>query len=290
MKIKFKAYVFSSQLTAFFEYGKMFLGDVMKEMICFDIDGTLRDNLKHDVSFSTLEALKKLKGNGYRIVIATGRGKDSLMKTGIMDIIDWDGYVCNNGQIVMDSLKHTIYHATMKKEAVKEVLRVADENNMVTCIKAKKRKLNKEADEYALTSLKYFNNPLPEVGKYEGEEVDAMIVYGPLKHTYDEYKHIEGICVLPGESTYADITIANVSKATGIKKLLELYSLKEYIAFGDSLNDMFMFKEAKYSIAMGQGNETLKKQATYVTTDIDHHGIYNGCVHFGLIEGGKYGV
>lgn len=252
-------------------------------MICFDVDGTLRDNVEHKVADSTLLALNKLKENGYKIVIATGRGRDSLLKTGVMDIIDWDGFVCNNGQVVMNKDREVIYHATMHKDAVREILKIADERNMVACIKAKQRKLNKEPDKYALTSLKYFNNAIPPVMSYEGEEVDAMIVYGPLKYQYDEYKHIEGVTVLPGESTYADITIAGVSKASGIKILMDIYGNKEYISFGDSLNDMFMFKEAKYSVAMGQGNEILKQHATYVTTSIDNDGIYNGCKYYELI-------
>lgn len=256
----------------------------MKEMICFDIDGTLRDTNTHKVCDSTMKALRLLKQNGYRIVIATGRGKDSLFKTGIMDIMDWDGYVCNNGQVVLNSNRETIFHATMKKEAVKKVLEIADKNHMVACIKAKVRKLNREADEYALTSLNFFGNPIPEVGKYEGEDVDAMIVYGPLKYNYDEYRGIDGVVVLPGESTYADLTIEGVSKASGIQKLMKLYGLKDYIAFGDSLNDMYMFKEAKISVAMGQGNEVLKENATYITTAIDNDGIYNACIQLGLIK------
>lgn len=256
----------------------------MKEMICFDVDGTLRDNKNHEVSKSTLHALRLLKDNGYRIVIATGRGKDSLTKTGIMDIIEWDGYVCNNGQVVMDKDRNVIFHATMDKNAVKEILRIADKYNMTACIKAKQRKLNRKPDEYALTSLKFFNNAIPPVLPYENEDVDAMIVYGPLKYEYNEFRHIPGIIVLPGESTYADLTIANVSKASGIKQLLKLYGLKEYIAFGDSLNDMYMFKESKYSIAMGQGNEILKQHASYVTDSIYEDGIYNACKYYKLIE------
>lgn len=255
----------------------------MKEMICFDVDGTLRDNKEHKVSSSTLKALKLLKENGYRIVIATGRGRDSLLKTGICELIEWDGFVCNNGQVVMDSQFRLIFHASMDKNAVREVLNIANEKKMTVCIKAKKRKLNQEPDEYALTSLKFFNNAIPEVLPYENEDVDAMIVYGPLKYHYDEYKHIEGITVLPGESTYADITIANINKATGIKRLLDEYHLKEYIAFGDSLNDVDMFKGSCYSIAMGQGNDSLKEIASYVTDSIYEDGIYNACCYLKLI-------
>ena len=62
------------------------------KLLCFDVDGTLRDNVYHKVSPSTMEALKRLKKNGYKIVISSGRGVDSLKRTGLMEMIDWNGY------------------------------------------------------------------------------------------------------------------------------------------------------------------------------------------------------
>ena len=38
-----------------------------------------------------------------------------------------------------------------------------------------------------------------------------------------------------------------------------------------------MFEHASLSIAMGQGNEVLKKQASFVTKSIDEDGIYYAC-------------
>ena len=74
----------------------------MKPMIFFDVDGTLRDNHHHQVCPSTIEALNKLHEYGYKIGVATGRSVNSLKRTGIPDLIKWDGYVCNNGQSILD--------------------------------------------------------------------------------------------------------------------------------------------------------------------------------------------
>ena len=38
----------------------------MKPMLCFDIDGTLRDNVHHEVCPSTLKALHMLKQAGIK--------------------------------------------------------------------------------------------------------------------------------------------------------------------------------------------------------------------------------
>jgi len=56
-------------------------------------------------------------------------------------------------------------------------------------------------------------------------------------------------------------------------------------AFGDSENDYDMIKLCKYGIAMGNGSETLKKIADYVTDDLDSDGIYKALVYYGLISG-----
>ena len=60
--------------------------------------------------------------------------------------------------------------------------------------------------------------------------------------------------------------------------------MEGYVAFGDSLNDVEMFKHASISIAMGQGNQQLKEMATFITTSIDNDGILNACLHFHLID------
>ena len=260
---------------------------MMKPLLCFDVDGTLRDNVHHQVSLSTQKALRMLKQNGYHMIISSGRGLDSLKKTGIMDMFQWDGFVCNNGQLVLDAQKKEISHAFMDPQAVEEVIAIAKQYDYAVTLKSKQRIITKEPDEYVLQTQKYFHNQIPPVGHYHGQPVEAMIVYGPMGYDYAPFLKVKGVHVLPGESTYADVTIAGLSKATGIQQLMHLLGLHEYIAFGDSLNDVDMFKEATISVAMGQGNEQLKQMATYVTKPIEDDGIYHACLHLGLIQEGK---
>ena len=40
-----------------------------KPMLCFDVDGTLRDNVNNQVSDSTLKSLNILKESGYKLII-----------------------------------------------------------------------------------------------------------------------------------------------------------------------------------------------------------------------------
>ena len=74
-------------------------------------------------------------------------------------------------------------------------------------------------------------------------------------------------------------------KAAGIQKFLDKEGLtrSNTMAFGDGENDMAMLRYAGIGVAMGNGKETLKEKADYVTTDIDDDGIANALIHFGLI-------
>ena len=79
------------------------------------------------------------------------------------------------------------------------------------------------------------------------------------------------------------INIKGISKATGIAYFMKLWNMESYVAFGDSLNDVEMFKHASFSICMGQGNNDLKKLSDFVTTSIDEDGIYYACKELGYI-------
>ena len=50
---------------------------------------------------------------------------------------------------------------------------------------------------------------------------------------------------------------------------------EDSIAFGDSPNDLSMFRESGLKIAMGNGSPALKAEADYVTTGMYEDGIWN---------------
>ena len=238
----------------------------MKKLFCFDIDGTLRTTTDHQVPESTINALNLLREKGHLLLVSTGRSVDSLKNTHIYDTFAFDGYVCNSGQALLDN-----------------DLKLIHKDNIPLALKCTPRIINMEPNEDVIRSCNYFNNPIPPVGSYTNQEVGAMIAYGPLGYDYQEFKDIEELDVMVGESSYADITIKGISKATGIAYFMKLWDMESYVAFGDSLNDVEMFKHASFSICMGQGNNDLKELSDFVTTSIDEDGIYYACKELGYI-------
>lgn len=255
------------------------------ELFCFDVDGTLRDNEHHEVSESTINTLKALKKKGHKIVVSTGRGLDSLHRTQIFDVASWDGYVINNGQLVLDANENVIEKNVMDPKAVEQIIAIADSMNECVTLKMDHRIITREPDEYVYTTQRYFGNIIPEVGRYNGkDDVYAMCLYGPLGYDYAPYKSVSGVDVAPGMSTYADATIAHVSKASGNLIFAKRFHTDGYIAFGDSQNDLHMFEGAKLAICMGNGDKLTKQAADYVTSDIHDDGIKHACLHFGWLK------
>jgi len=256
-----------------------------RKLICFDVDGTLRNTTDHTVSPSTIKALRLLKENGHIIVVNTGRSHESFKATGIAEMADWDGYIFNNGQLLLDENEELLQRHLFKPETVLETIRIADSLGMPVNLKMKHRIMTKEPNEYVYSTQRYFSNTIPEVGVYDvNDHVYAMILYGPKGYDYAPYKNVKNLYVAPGMDCYADATIEGITKGTGALTFAWRNDLTGYVAFGDSQNDLEMFKCSDYCICMGNGDPVTKEAADYITDDVDHGGIYNACVALGYIK------
>ena len=56
------------------------------------------------------------------------------------------------------------------------------------------------------------------------------------------------------------------------------------MAFGDDLNDISMFHIVKYGVCMGNGKDEAKKEAFYVTDNIENDGLYKALKYFDVIN------
>lgn len=255
----------------------------MQEILFFDVDGTLLDSQFH-IEESTLSALHKLKEKGHLLCIATGRSYDSLLRTKITEQIDWDGIICNNGQLVLDQNREVLFKALIPKESAKAFIAIAQNKNYPVVVKCKERFLTQKADQNTCLVHQHFNNPLPKVGTLSHQEVEAMNIYAPKSEDYSDFSKIEGIDIIPCALNYAEVSPKGVSKATSIDYLLHHYHRNSYIAFGDSPNDLAMLKNAKIAVVMGQSSEEVKHYATFITHPINQNGILFACQELNLIK------
>lgn len=248
---------------------------VEKKIFFFDVDGTLVDSDEHIVPESTIHALARLHELGHILCISTGRSLDSVIEAGFDQLINWDIYLCNNGQAIYDQDKKTIQLVPIPQHAVEACLKKAEELNSPLLIMGEKNLLTKEPDENVLVSSAFFNESLPPVMEYDGSAVVMMIAYAPFGYDYHDYADIKELTFIPGQSNYSDVVLKGFNKHSGIQLVLKHLGMQEYIAFGDSLNDVEMIKEAACGIAMGNSCEEIKEIADYITEDVMHDGIYH---------------
>lgn len=252
-----------------------------QQLFLFDIDGTLVDTKEHIVPSSTIKSLVSLKKQGHLLGISTGRSIQSVTDGGFDTFLDWDVFICNNGQAIYDGQKNIIHMECIPLPSVLACIEKANNLNSPLLLMGEEQRITKEPDENVNRSLEFFKEAIPEVLPYDGSDIIMMIAYGPKGYDYHDYAEIEGVEVIPGLSNYADIVLAGYHKHIGIQHVLTYLNKTSYIAFGDSLNDMEMIKEARVGIAMGNAHDDLKAIADMVSDDVLHDGIYNALKKLG---------
>lgn len=244
-----------------------------KKIIFFDVDGTLLDSTTHLIPPSTLYALQALKQAGHILCIATGRSVDSLIDAAYDKLIDWDIFLCNNGQAIYDNNVKCIHSVPIPQHAVNACVKKAKELHSPLLIMGEISRLTQEADENVIISSDFFNEVIPPVLPYDGSPVIMMIAYGPADYDYHDYKDIDELTFIQGQSNYSDVVLKGFNKHIGIQFVLKHYQMKEYIAFGDSMNDLEMIEHATIGVAMGNACEELKAVASMISQDVAHDGI-----------------
>ena len=83
---------------------------------------------------------------------------------------------------------------------------------------------------------------------------------------------------------YLDITQPNANKGMVVTKLADYLSIptSEILTIGDGYNDVSMFKQSGFSVAMGNASKEVQQQASYVTSSNREEGFANAIEKFVL--------
>lgn len=259
-----------------------------KKYFFFDIDGTLTvndpENYRSYVPESTQMALEKLKENGHFVSIATGRAH--WMTQDIIDMVHINNLVTDGGNgIVLDGrlverlpLDHdkAVTICTQIHQLGRGVGVSLYDDNRLFCQNDRFAKDNpgfSSLIEYVIDENLDFSK-LGDIYKIfisitEEEEKDYPVL--------EQLPHMR---YHPG-----NLMIEPADKFAGIRRFMDYLHapVEDVVVFGDGWNDMDMFRDAPFSIAMGNAVEPLKEIADFVTKDADKGGIEYACRHFGWI-------
>ncbi len=255
-----------------------------KQIVFFDIDGTLLDEQK-EIPESTKKAVRLLQENGIHTAIATGRSP--YMFDWIREELNIHSYISINGQYVVFEGKE-IYSNPIHPEWLESLKEMSSgkECTVGFCSQDDIRVCdwNHPYIESSFQSLKMDYPPVDQefykrYPIYQGHLFCGQNEAPKFMERFPQLHFVQW-------HDYAyDVLPAGASKAVGIRKLLDALNIKNEnsFAFGDGMNDIEMLKSVGTGIAMGNAVPEAKAAADMVTTASSNNGILNGLLQLGLI-------
>ncbi|ANU14574.1 Hydrolase (HAD superfamily) [Planococcus halocryophilus Or1] len=258
--------------------------------IFLDMDGTILNHY-NEVSSETKQVIDQLRDQGIFVFIATGRSADELAEM-LPEGFAVDGVITANGMAGYIGEEVVFEHA-LSLELVKTIIE-----------KARKRKIYYELFPHGNSRLvqeqdKAFveaaiRDPKPDsvqinewISRQKAIEEDiewtAEITGNHFSKFYffartrdeiegwkAELKELQGemsFSMTPSSPHNAEVMVADVNKASGIKEMLERFGLTgcETLAIGDSDNDLKMFEYVSHAVAMKNAPDHIKEKVDEVT-------------------------
>lgn len=267
-----------------------------KKAVFFDADGTLCD-MEKGVPDSTKEALKKLRENGHEAWLCTGRSRAFV--SWYLEELPFTGMISACGATIEKDGKR-LFNKEMTPEVAKMSVEILRKYGLVPVMEGADF-MYYDKDEYN-TDINWYcdliteslgskwrpirgNEDCMKINKISAKMVkgcDAEAACRELGEYYDIIRH-ESNSGIAG--TTIELVPKGFNKAVGIAAVCKLFDIpwEDTIIFGDSNNDLAMFKYAAVKVAMGNGSEKIKALADHITQDMFHYGIRNGLEYLGLI-------
>ena len=252
--------------------------------IFFDIDGTLLSFKTHSVLPSTVEAFSRLRKEGIKLFVATGR---TLNEINNLDDLTFDGYITMNGAYCVDAAHKLIHKEVIPPEDIEALFRYLKEKEPFPCVLATQEEdVMNHVNESVLELTRMVDLPVPKIkdfGEMANDQILQMVIFVDKQKEIELMQNVLVNChVNRWHPSFADVNRSGVSKQLGIDRMLEYHKidLSETMAFGDGGNDIQMLQHVAVGIAMGNANDEVKRVAGYVTDSIDNDGIWNALQRF----------
>ena len=225
------------------------------KLAVFDLDGTLL-NSKDSLEKDTILALRALYHRGVRIMLCTGR-VPSMVEAYLFEIGIKGICACANGAYIVDNHGSLIYQKPIPSDMLLSIVELFAQRRLTFSLMAKR-----DIYTYGTASRRW--------DRFERYEELARNYNLPFPRLL-EYSQWEENGSLP------------IYKIPVMEK-------DEICCMGDYDNDVWMFKEAGISIAMGNVPDRVKSAADYVTEDHNKDGAAEAIARYilPLAKGGIY--
>ena len=217
--------------------------------LAVDIDGTLTDR-KRALNCKAVEALRKVK---IPVILATGNiscfARAAAKLIGVSDVV-----ICENGGVV-------------RFDYDGEDIVLGDKRKCLEAVKVLEKHFEVELLDY-----EYRKSEICMRRNFDIEEGKKLI---------------EGMGVKLVDSGFAyHVMDDEVSKGKALKFVAEKLGIDvaRFAVIGDSENDIEMFSDAGFGIAVANADERLKEHADLVTPSPDGEGVVEALQFLGLLQ------
>ncbi len=254
----------------------------------FDIDGTIWD--RHNViPESTVRAIRQASANGHKTFICSGRSRGYITSPALLDI-GFDGIVSACGTMI-EFEGREIFSRSIPVDIVEHTITTVRSFDFRPILEGREYIYMEESefgeDPYGrklFAELQDRRKPIDSLwGQWDinklscaTDDLDTSECFKILSPYYDFIVH---------NSRIVEMVPHGFSKGTGLIHACELLGSDpaDSVAFGDSVNDLDMFRAAGISVAMGNGSPEAKECADIITTDMKDDGIENALIRLGII-------
>lgn len=241
--------------------------------IFIDIDNTLTNKDK-EVTNYTKEILSKL--NMYTIICT---GRDNLYAIQKSKEANCSNIViADNGALIYDYNKDiTIYEKEIYKKILNKVWNYSLKNN-IDCVyntkKSRYRNLIFKNNDYIkhdilINSLEEITEPVTQIvasNKDYNKMIEFINYINNIKELKINNTNINKK-INSNKSYYCDINLCDVSKGDAARELIKYLNIyfENTMAIGDSENDISLFENVNYSVAMKNAVDSVKKKSKIIT-------------------------
>ncbi len=253
------------------------------KIVFIDIDGTLINSNK-EVTEKTKTAIKNTLDKNIMVVICSGRCLPSALR--IREKANASKYIItNNGSEIYDCNDDKyIYKNVLKDDDIAFIWNYCLSNNL-GCI------LNSRHHQYCNINIllnQPFQVPIQSLEELDNIDISQIII---ISHNLEKIQQLELLIndkleitnksksydlKIPDASYYSfDITNKNINKGSGIKQLLNYLNINKEncVGFGNGINDILLFREVGYKVAVANAHEKLKKEADFITQSNNDDGV-----------------
>lgn len=261
-----------------------------RSALFFDIDGTLLSEITQEIPQSAVRALEQARRNGHLLLINTGRTICSIPAE--IRRLPIDGFLCGCG-IYAELEDQVIFERHLDAGRGEAIARKAAEC-MVDAVYEGRDDIYFSARISRFDGLentrRYMNNRglglerAIEQGDCPYDKLFAYVDERSRREEFFRFLEEDMEIIDRGNRTY-ECAMKGYSKGTILEAVLEKTGIarKNAYVFGDSGNDMAMFRCGAHTIAMGAHDPVLDPFTEYVAPTVEEDGIWRALAHYGLL-------